>query len=181
MHCSVQYSLGVGCPDTQRVVTSQPVKTKLTMLHLFSIILLRTSLTRTRNLWQRRRKIFEPSGHCFKFSLDTWCNWLYCPQYAKKSPWRVVWGLDNFSWFSSFTTSSPPNQPTDMKTYWMIWPNGQFVENISCFSFLVIGGWVLTNSNFFRYNFSALVLTFHSGWSKCQLFEDIYFPISRKP
>ena len=40
VYCSVQYSLGVGFPVTQGVVTSQPVKTKLAMLHSFSTKLL---------------------------------------------------------------------------------------------------------------------------------------------
>ena len=51
--------------------------------------------------------IFEPLGHCFKFTFDTWCNGLYCPKYAKESPCQVVWGSDNFSWFSSITTRPP--------------------------------------------------------------------------
>ena len=42
MHSNVQYSLGVGCPGVQGVVTSQPVKTILAMLHSFSTILLLT-------------------------------------------------------------------------------------------------------------------------------------------
>ena len=44
----------------------------------------------SQKLEKTKKVIFEPLVHCFQFTLDIWCNQLYCLRYAKESPCQVV-------------------------------------------------------------------------------------------